>query len=166
MHRRRKQTVQNHKCTSAILVDTSIQVTGTTFNVRAYPDENIESTTLINGSIKIKSKNEDFELTPNQHFIFDKNSKRNTVTNVNTELYTSWESGSFIFKNIPLESVMSYLSKWYGFKYTFEDDAVKQVKIGAYLNRYANMNPIIDMIKELNLVDIKQREGVLHISYK
>ena len=145
---------------------TSIQVTGTTFNVRAYPDENIESTTLINGSIKIKSKNEDFELTPNQHFIFDKNSKRNTVTNVNTELYTSWESGSFIFKNIPLESVMSYLSKWYGFKYTFEDDAVKQVKIGAYLNRYANMNPIIDMIKELNLVDIKQREGVLHISYK
>ena len=47
-----------------------------------------------------------------------------------------------------------------------EDDAVKQVKIGAYLNRYANMNPIIDMIKELNLVDIKQREGVLHISYK
>ena len=78
----------------------------------------------------------------------------------------SWESGSFIFKNIPLESVMSYLSKWYGFKYTFEDDAVKQVKIGAYLNRYANMNPIIDMIKELNLVDIKQREGVLHISYK
>ena len=48
----------------------------------------------------------------------------------------------------------------------FEDDAVKQVKIGAYLNRYANMNPIIDMIKELNLVDIKQREGVLHISYK
>ena len=31
---------------------------------------------------KIKSKNEDFELTPNQHFIFDKNSKRNTVTNV------------------------------------------------------------------------------------
>ena len=55
---------------------TSIQVTGTTFNVRAYPDENIESTTLINGSIKIKSKNEDFELTPNQHFIFDKNSKK------------------------------------------------------------------------------------------
>lgn len=61
---------------------------------------------------------------------------------------------------------MSYLSKWYGFKYTFEDDAAKQVKIGAYLNRYANMNPIIDMIMELNMVDIKQREGVLHIAYK
>ena len=61
---------------------------------------------------------------------------------------------------------MSYLSKWYGFKYTFEDETAKQVRIGASLNRYKNMNPIIDMITELNLVNIKQREGILHISYK
>ena len=69
-----------------------------------------------------------------------------------------------------LDTVLSRLflsyTKWYGFTYTFEDDAARQVQIGAYLNRYANMNPIIDMIMELNMVDIKQREGILHISYK
>ena len=145
---------------------TSIRVTGTSFNVRAYADEEVESTTLISGAIEISSENEDYELIPNQHFVYDKNSRESTVSNVNTELYTSWESGSFIFMNVPLENVMSYLSKWYGFTYTFEDDAARQVQIGAYLNRYANMNPIIDMIMELNMVDIKQREGILHISYK
>ncbi|MEW9607144.1 FecR family protein [Bacteroides sp. L008] len=145
---------------------TSIRVTGTSFNVRAYADEGVESTTLVSGGVKINNENEDYELLPNQHFLYDKNSQKGIVSNVNAELYTSWESGSFIFINIPLENVMSYLSKWYGFKYTFEDDAAKQVKIGAYLNRYANMNPIIDMIMELNMVDIKQREGVLHIAYK
>ncbi len=145
---------------------TSIRVTGTSFNVRAYADEGVESTTLVSGAVKINNENEDYELLPNQHFLYDKNSQKGIVSNVNAELYTSWESGSFIFINIPLENVMSYLSKWYGFKYTFEDDAAKHVKIGAYLNRYANMNPIIDMIMELNMVDIKQREGVLHIAYK
>lgn len=145
---------------------TSIRVTGTSFNVRAYADEEVESTTLVSGAVRINSENEDYELIPNQHFAYDKNSRKSTVSNVNTELYTSWESGSFIFLNVPLENVMSYLSKWYGFKYTFEDEAAKQVQIGAYLNRYANMNPIIDMIMELNMVDIKQREGILHISYK
>lgn len=145
---------------------TSIRVTGTSFNVRAYADEEVESTTLISGAIEINSENKDYELIPNQHFVYDKNSRESTVSNVNTELYTSWESGSFIFMNVPLENVMSYLSKWYGFTYTFEDDAARQVQIGAYLNRYANMNPIIDMIMELNMVDIKQREGILHISYK
>lgn len=145
---------------------TSIRVTGTSFNVRAYADEEIESTTLISGGVKISSGNEVFELIPNQHYTYNKKTNTNTVTNVNTELYTSWESGSFIFLNVPLENVMSYLSKWYGFKYTFEDETAKQVRIGASLNRYKNMNPIIDMITELNLVNIKQREGILHISYK
>lgn len=145
---------------------TSIRVTGTSFNVRAYADEEIESTTLISGGVKISSRNEVFELIPNQHYTYNKKTNTNTVTNVNTELYTSWESGSFIFLNVPLENVMSYLSKWYGFKYTFEDETAKQVRIGASLNRYKNMNPIIDMITELNLVNIKQREGILHISYK
>ena len=145
---------------------TSIQVTGTSFNVRAYADEEIESTTLISGSVKISSGNEVFELIPNQYYTYNKKTNTNTVTNVNTELYTSWESGSFIFLNVPLENVMSYLSKWYGFKYIFEDETAKQVRIGASLNRYENMNPIIDMITELNLVNIKQREGILHISYK
>ncbi len=145
---------------------TSIRVTGTSFNVRAYADEEIESTTLISGGVKISSGNEVFELIPDQHYTYNKKTNTNTVTNVNTELYTSWESGSFIFLNVPLENVMSYLSKWYGFKYTFEDETAKQVRIGASLNRYKNMNPIIDMITELNLVNIKQREGILHISYK
>ena len=145
---------------------TSIRVTGTSFNVRAYADEEIESTTLNSGGVKISSGNEVFELIPNQHYTYNKKTNTNTVTNVNTELYTSWESGSFIFLNVPLENVMSYLSKWYGFKYTFEDETAKQVRIGASLNRYKNMNPIIDMITELNLVNIKQREGILHISYK
>lgn len=145
---------------------TSIRVTGTSFNVRAYADEEVESTTLVSGAIEISSESEDYELIPNQHFVYDKNSRKSTVSNVNTELYTSWESGSFIFINVPLQNVMSYLSKWYGFKYTFEDDTARQVQIGAYLNRYANMNPIINMIMELNMVDIKQKEGILHISYK
>ena len=144
----------------------SIRVTGTSFNVRAYADEDTESTTLISGTVRINSRNEEFELVPNQHYTYNKNTGTNTVANVNTDLYTSWESGSFIFLNVPLENVMSYLSKWYGFQYSFEDEAAKQVRIGAYLNRYANMNPIIDMITELNLVNIKQREGILHISYK
>ena len=145
---------------------TSVRVTGTSFNVRAYADEDTESTTLISGTVRINSGNEEFELVPNQHYTYNKNTGTNTVANVNTDVYTSWESGSFIFLNVPLENVMSYLSKWYGFQYSFEDEAAKQVRIGAYLNRYANMNPIIDMITELNLVNIKQREGILHISYK
>lgn len=144
----------------------SVQVTGTSFNVRAYPDEPTECITLTSGSITIDKGNKEFALTPGQHFIFDKSTGKDSVTDVNTELYTSWQSGSFVFMNVPLEDIMSYLSKWYGCNYVFNDEAAKKVRIGAYLNRYENMNPIIDMIKGLNHVDIRQQDGILHISYK
>lgn len=144
----------------------SVRVTGTSFNVRAYPDEKTECITLISGSVTISSEDQEFALIPGQHYIFDKASGKESVTNVNTELYTSWQSGSFVFLNVPLEDIMSYLSKWYGCKYVFNDEAAKNVKIGGYLNRYKNMNPIINMIKGTNHVDIKQQDGVLHISHK
>ena len=61
---------------------TSIQVTGTSFNVRAYADEEIESTTLISGGVKISSGNEVFELIPNQHYTYNKKTNTNTVTKI------------------------------------------------------------------------------------
>lgn len=146
--------------------NTSIQVTGTSFNVRAYNDEPIESTTLVSGAIKINCGKEEIDLTPNQQFVYDKKSHQTSLSDVNTELYTSWKSGAFIFMNVPLDNIMSYLSKWYGFSYSFDDATTKNIRIGAYLNRYESMNPIIDMIKSLNLVDIKQKGSVLHISKK
>ena len=146
--------------------NTSIQVTGTSFNVRAYNDEPIESTTLVSGAIKINCGKEEIDLTPNQQFVYDKKSHQTSLSDVNTELYTSWKSGAFIFMNVPLDNIMSYLSKWYGFSYSFDDADTKDIRIGAYLNRYESMNPIIDMIKSLNLVDIKQKGSVLHISKK
>lgn len=144
----------------------SVRVTGTSFNVRAYPDEKTECTTLISGSVTISSEDKEFSLMPGQHYIFDKTSGKESVTDVNTNLFTSWQSGSFVFLNVPLEDIMSYLSKWYGCKYVFNDEAAKKVKFGGYLDRYKNMNPIIDIIKGTNHVDIKQQDGVLHISHK
>lgn len=144
----------------------TVRVTGTSFNVRAYADEKAESVTLVSGTVKVSNGEQEFDLIPSQHYTYDKNTQVALVADVKTDLYTSWASGSFMFMNVPLEDVMSYLSKWYGFQYRFDDESSKHVCIGAYLNRYANMNPIIDMITGLNLVDISQRNGVLHIAGK
>lgn len=144
----------------------TIRVTGTSFNVRDYPDEKTECITLVSGAVTLDSGGKELALTAGEHFVYDKATGKTSVNDVNTELYTSWQSGSFTFMNIPLEEVMAYLSKWYGCKYAFNDEKAKKVEIGGYLNRYENMNPIIDMIKGVNHVDIKQRDGVLHISYK
>ena len=143
-----------------------VQVTGTSFNIRAYADEAKESVTLVSGGVKVLRDGKEFLLSPDQNYTFYKDGQTDDVADVDARLYASWASGSFSFLNVPLEEVMSYLAKWYGFEYRFEDDGARNVRIGAHLDRYASMNPIIDMIRELNLVDVRQRGGTLHISSK
>lgn len=142
----------------------SIRVTGTSFNVRTYPDEQTECVTLVSGGITVNHEDEVYEMVPNQHYIYNKSADTCNISVVNPDLYTSWNSGSFTFKDVPLEEVMSYLTKWYGCKYVFTDEAAKKRMVGGHLNRYKNMNQIIDIIVQLNKVEIKQRDGVLHIS--
>lgn len=142
-----------------------IRVTGTSFNVRTYPDERTECITLTSGSVTVINGDEQVDLTPGQQYVYDKASGKDSVANVDTELYTSWQSGMFTFKSATLEEVMSYISKWYGCKYVFNDEKARTMKTSGSLNRYENMNSIIDAIKKLDNIDIKQRDGVLHISH-
>lgn len=143
----------------------SIKVTGTSFNVRTYPDEQTECITLTSGSVTVSNGDEQVDLTPGQQYVYNKTSGKDSVANVDTELYTSWQSGMFTFQGATLEEVMSYISKWYGCKYVFSDEKARTMRTGGSLNRYENMNPIIDAIKNLDNIDVKQRNGVLHISY-
>ena len=141
-----------------------IRVTGTTFNVRAYSDERQHEITLIKGGVTVDCRNKTYALVPNDNFTYNQDEDECHVKQVNADLYTSWNAGAFIFKNVTLENVMSYLSKWYGFNYSFADENAKQVSIGAYLNRYQTMTPILKMIEKLNLVNIKKEGNNLTIS--
>ena len=60
--------------------------------------------------------------------------------------------------------MMIYLSRWYGFKYRFIDDQAKRVQLGARLDRYDNMNPIVEMLRKTGLVNVTQVDDMLYIS--
>ena len=146
---------------------TSIRVTGTSFNVRAYADEDTESTTLISGTVRINSGNEEFELVPNQHYTYNKNTGTNTVANVNTDLYTSWESGSFIFLN-----VMNYRVRESDLQQVLEEyGVVESVKLiidrdtnrskGFAFAEFTNESEARNAINELNGAEYEGRQMVV-----
>jgi transmembrane sensor len=79
--------------------DIVINVLGTKFNVKAYPDENLVSTTLVEGSVEIESKYEETQMKPDQRLMFDKGTKKMIVQELtNTLSDTEWKNGRFFFK--------------------------------------------------------------------
>lgn len=141
-----------------------VSVLGTSFNVRSYDDENDIATTLVSGKVAVWNGTNRQEMVPGEQAVYERKTGEMEIRQVDVALYTAWHSGKFIFRNETLEEMMSYLSRWYGFQYRFIDEQAKQLQMGARLDRYDNMNPIVEMLRETGLVNITQVDNILYIS--
>lgn len=141
-----------------------VKVLGTSFNLRSYSDENSIATTLVSGKVAVSAGENSEEIVPGEQVVYMKETGKMEVKPVDVTLYTAWHTGKFIFRNETLEEMMSYLARWYGVEYRFIDEGAKKLQIGARLDRYNNMNPIIEMLKKTGLVNITQVDNMLYIS--
>ncbi|MCQ4873601.1 FecR family protein [Butyricimonas paravirosa] len=147
-------------------LDLSVKVLGTSFNLRAYEDEKAVTTTLAEGKVQVFDGQKFKDIIPGEQVVYEKATKSMLVSQVEIARYTSWRDGKFIFRNERLEDIMMYLARWYNVQYKFMDDKVKDIRIGAKLNRYNNMNPIIDMLKMNSTISVSLVDNVYYISSK
>ncbi|MDR2809081.1 MAG: FecR domain-containing protein [Tannerellaceae bacterium] len=90
----------------------SVEVLGTEFNVKAYPDENRTTATLNSGKIRVETKTaQSYILTPNRQLSYDTQSKHITIASVNAEDYSLWKEGRLIFDNMPLSEILSAVER-------------------------------------------------------
>ncbi len=126
----------------------NVNVYGTVFNVLAYPNENIIQTTLVEGSVGIGLHNVTsvINIKPGQQLTYNRDSKKAETKEVDTELYTGWTKGMFIFENEPIESILKTMSRWYNFDFEFKANNLKNQRFTLSLGRYDNINKILEMI--------------------
>ncbi|WET67013.1 FecR domain-containing protein [Sphingobacterium sp.] len=89
-----------------------IKVLGTHFNVSAYPDEPLTTTTLIEGSVKViaKGTGKSVVLQPGQQARLGSGLD---VSGANIEGALAWKAGEFYFDNEDLASVLKKIARWY-----------------------------------------------------
>lgn len=120
-----------------------IQVYGTRFNVTDYEKEAL-SAVLVSGSIEFKSPHgKSVRLRPSQQVVYDAQSDRIQVNEVDTLLYTSWINHQFIFKGETLENIMNTLSRWYDFTPVFQSDEIRHIRLSGRLNRHEDVRILL-----------------------
>ncbi|SIN65625.1 FecR family protein [Chitinophaga niabensis] len=142
----------------------AVKVLGTSFNFRAYADEQNVVTTLAEGKVAVSSGGEWRHIVPGEQAVVTVGSGKMEVRRVDVMFYTAWRTGRFVFRNEELGEVLKQLSRWYRFEYRFEDEGARSIEIGASFDRYNSMAPIIDMLGSTGLVKVKFVDKVLYIS--
>lgn len=134
-----------------------VEVLGTTFNIKAYPEDDQSFTTLVEGKVKLSSGNQsdsDYFLMPDQQAVYDPSNKGVVINKVDARKIVQWTTGRYYFSDQTLEEIMKTLSRWYDFNYTFENQAIKGVRFEGGLNKYGSIYPILDIINETGKVKV------------
>lgn len=130
-----------------------VTVLGTHFDVFAYDDESEIRVTLLQGSVKVKSKSNEYIIKPGQQANIGKDNLIHIKDNVDLEQVMAWKGGLFIFDNTDLISIMKQISRWYDVEVEYTGKP-SSAKFGGGLSK--NL-PLSDVQKLLEVYGFSSR---------
>ena len=125
-----------------------INVLGTKFNVKSYSEDDIITTTLVEGKVKVENGENQILLFPNQQSKVDSNSAIIDVSDVDVSQQISWIKGLFSFNDTSLEDIMHTLSRWYDSEFIFKSANQKKFIFSGILERTKSIEDILFIIEK------------------
>jgi transmembrane sensor len=131
-----------------------IQVLGTHFDVNAYGDEGITSTTLLEGSVRVTHGNLRALLKPGQQSRLGKSGSIKVVKVVDTMDAVAWKKGEFKFNECTMKEIMYELARWYDTEVIYKSYK-STIPFTTTLSRNDSLLTILDKLKATNEVTFK-----------
>lgn len=125
--------------------ESTIQVTGTKFNVRSYPEESRVETSLLEGKVVFNTKAKAYQISPGRMIQADMQHMIIEEADFNADDVLAWKEGYFTFNNLDIFQVMQTVSKWYNVTVKAEKN-INHTKIGG---SFPKELPLSELLKDL-----------------
>ncbi|MDP4208830.1 MAG: FecR family protein [Bacteroidota bacterium] len=169
-----------------------IKALGTSFNVKAYPEEREVTTTLVEGKVKIEGKGVNIMLKPKQVVVLTKEAQdcpkgnlpddENTTqtqglgrgsdlavnngvkvdSDVNTNIYTSWKDNIWIINSESLENISQILERKFNVTVQIESPRLNQYRFTGRFNK-ETLEQILNVIELTAPIKYEINKGVVSI---
>lgn len=138
-----------------------LEVLGTTFNIRSYPEEEYIQTSLIEGKLKVSdAKRGLFEpviLTDNDRLtVMDAELVKDTISHKD---YFLWREGIYSFENEPLTDILKRLEAYYDITIIVKDPAAFQWKYTGKVRQRDGIEPILRTLQKIHKFTIEKDDG-------
>tara|TARA_R110002050_G_scaffold169807_1_gene301631 strand:+ start:2503 stop:3675 length:1173 start_codon:yes stop_codon:yes gene_type:complete len=140
-----------------------VNVLGTSFNIRAYSDEKVSTTTLVTGKVTLvqSDNNKEYGLTPNEQATVSKGAT--VIEKVNVNQFIAWKNGRILFEENTLEEIFNELSRWYNIDINYADEEVKNLRFSIDVVRYSKFETILEIIELTKKVKFEINENEVTI---
>jgi len=138
-----------------------VEVLGTSFNVNAYPDQEILSVAVTKGKVSVKTldSTQQIYLLPGEVFYFNTTSGMKRKSTFDQEKLLAWKNGVLLFEDANIEEVISKLELWYGVGFKIKGTMINKRKFNG---RFEN-EPLKTILEALSFssqlkYEIKEKE--------
>lgn len=135
---------------------TVIEVLGTSFAVRAFPDDESVRTTVVEGLVSFRSQDEDISegILLSAGDLGEFNLKRKKISKEfieNLDPYISWKEGYLTFEQASMTEVRKQLERKYDIEVVFEDSNIELLELTAELKSRSLRNVLETISLSLGL---------------
>ncbi|TDO03254.1 FecR family protein [Sunxiuqinia elliptica] len=135
---------------------------GTTFNIKAYPEDNFIETSLVEGEADILSNEGSriLSLTPGESALYLKEENRMELRSLSSHVLSAWRDGKFVIRDERLEDIFNELSRWYGVEFKFENEALRDYRFTGNIKKTTTAQHVLKVLKAATDFDYKIIENV------
>ena len=135
---------------------------GTSFNVEAYPEDQVNKVTLVKGKVEVFGERNDKVrslgiLTPGEMCVYNNEESSSEFVRVDASKITSWKEGKLTFINEPFNEVVKKLNRRYSVNIVIKDERLKDY---SYLATFEDetLDEVLNLLKLSAPIRIKERE--------
>lgn len=134
-----------------------VSVLGTQFNV-SVRSEQASQVTLVKGLVEVSNRQTKVKLAPGQQAEMQSDDSAITVHQVNTSYYTAWATGVFDFEDMPLEEIVTLLSRWYGVEVEVASP-LRTLRLSGTFMRKDSWEHTLEMLRRVSHAQVSEVNG-------
>ena len=136
------------------LKESNVTVLGTSFNIKAYGDEDYIYTTVVEGKVRFTSEKEHEEVTlrPGMQSVLNLKSGKTELKEVEVEQFTAWRQGRFVFPSTTLGDLMCQLKRWYDIDVVYLSPEAKGYEFRGAINRDMDLKNVLAIVEKTSNV--------------
>lgn len=139
-----------------------VEVLGTHFNINSYGDEPAVATTLLQGSVKVRTGKKEQMLKPGEQSVNDGNTIK--VNQVDVDSSIDWKNGDFNLDGVEFKIAMRKIARWYNMEVIYEDTISDNVRSGGWVSRKNSLSAVLKSIEASGQVHFRVKGRKIYIT--
>lgn len=144
--------------------DTKVTVTGTSFNLRSYPEEKLTLVELIEGSVDFSANGQTISMLPNEKVTYNWQNKHIRQEKCDTHRAALWVDGKICFINAPLTDILKDVERKFDIQIHISSQKAKKETFSGTINEKMTLQEILNFIDVDNKYVFEAHNGMIVMS--